>query len=296
MKTEELPFTFACRGETLLGILHRPAESIRLGVLIVVGGPQYRTGSHRQFVLLARKLAEAGIPVMRFDYRGMGDSTGTCIGFEGVDEDIAAAVDAFHERCPSLRGVILWGLCDGASAVLFFAHRDPRIRGIVLLNPWTRTVESNAKTLLKHYYKARLVDREFWRKLLRGKVSAMASVRSFLGMIRDAIGRSGAPSRGGNAPASPVADSNSLPERLARGFRKFRGRVLLIMCGNDFTAREFDEIVRSSPAWRSLLDDPRVVRRDLPEADHTFARAAWRAEVARWTQAFVADIAERGIS
>ena len=46
------------------------------GVLIVTGGPQYRAGSHRQFVLLARFLAARGMAVLRFDYRGMGDSEG----------------------------------------------------------------------------------------------------------------------------------------------------------------------------------------------------------------------------
>jgi alpha/beta superfamily hydrolase len=45
-------------------------------VLVIVGGPQYRAGSHRQFTLLARSLAEQGFAVLRFDYRGMGDSTG----------------------------------------------------------------------------------------------------------------------------------------------------------------------------------------------------------------------------
>ena len=42
------------------------------GMLIVVGGPQYRAGSHRQFTLLARDVAATGVPTMRFDYRGMG--------------------------------------------------------------------------------------------------------------------------------------------------------------------------------------------------------------------------------
>jgi len=52
------------------------------GVLIVVGGPQYRVGSHRQFLLLSRRLAAEGHPVMRFDYRGMGDASGAMRGFE----------------------------------------------------------------------------------------------------------------------------------------------------------------------------------------------------------------------
>jgi len=54
------------------------AAAADTGVLIVVGGPQYRVGSHRQFVMLARFLADHGVPCMRFDYRGMGDVSGEC--------------------------------------------------------------------------------------------------------------------------------------------------------------------------------------------------------------------------
>ena len=74
---KEKPFIFNCNNEKLVGIIHYPEKKpyFQKGLLIVVGGPQYRVGSHRQFVLLARNLSIAGIPVMRFDYRGMGDSS-----------------------------------------------------------------------------------------------------------------------------------------------------------------------------------------------------------------------------
>ena len=74
----EFPVVFSCGGDQLVGMVH-PAAA-RLGVVIVVGGPQYRVGSHRQFVLMARDLAREGYPVLRFDYRGMGDSDGAVRG------------------------------------------------------------------------------------------------------------------------------------------------------------------------------------------------------------------------
>src|SRR5690606_34644237 len=106
------------------------------GVLIIVGGPQYRVGSHRQFVLLARYLAERGIPVMRFDYRGMGDSDGDMRTFEHVGKDLGSDIDYFFSECSFLKDIVIWGLCDAASAALFYAHQDRRISGLVLLNPW----------------------------------------------------------------------------------------------------------------------------------------------------------------
>ena len=60
MNYTEQTTAFACAGETLLGILAEPQTPAHTGVVVVVGGPQYRVGSHRQFVLLSRALAAAG--------------------------------------------------------------------------------------------------------------------------------------------------------------------------------------------------------------------------------------------
>jgi len=72
MKFVEEALTFPLAGAQLLAILARPDVPRDCGVMIVVGGPQYRVGSHRQFLLLSRRLAAQGYAVWRFDYRGMG--------------------------------------------------------------------------------------------------------------------------------------------------------------------------------------------------------------------------------
>ena len=156
--------SFQCSGEQLIGILTAPVKPAEYGVVIVVGGPQFRIGSHRQFVLLARSLGEQGITTLRFDYRGMGDSSGELRDFTAIDEDIRAAVDMLQNAHPKLERIILWGLCDAASACLFYAHKDPRIAGLVLANPWVRTDEGEAQAYLNHYYRARFFDMAFWKK------------------------------------------------------------------------------------------------------------------------------------
>src|SRR5215471_15952260 len=89
-RVDEVPVSFRSEQMDLIGLLHMPDPSPSLGVVIVVGGPQYRAGSHRQFVLLARDLASNGAAVLRFDCRGMGDSGGNFPGFERIGPDIAA--------------------------------------------------------------------------------------------------------------------------------------------------------------------------------------------------------------
>ncbi|NND69017.1 MAG: hydrolase 1, exosortase A system-associated, partial [Halioglobus sp.] len=73
----------------------------------MVGGPQYRVGSHRQFTLLARHLAAQGFTSLRFDYSGMGDSEGVRARFDNVREDVEAALDALLAAAPGVRRVVL---------------------------------------------------------------------------------------------------------------------------------------------------------------------------------------------
>ena len=271
----------------MLGVLHVETPDVTRGVLIVVGGPQYRAGSHRQFLLLARDLAQAGIPVLRFDCRGMGDSSGEFPGFEEIDADIAAAIDAFHARVPTLREVVIWGLCDAASAALFYAWRDPRVAGLVLLNPWARTEAGRARAYLRHYYLSRLVDPDLWRKIGRGEFSLGTALRSLLALVgqvwRD---RQDSVVKGAAVETRAVSSSRNgpLPERMADGLRRFAGPVLLILSGDDLTAAEFRDTTQASRHWRCLLAQSRVTVLDFPEANHTFSRREWRDQVATWTR------------
>ena len=263
---------FDCEGEQLLGILALPGRdasstAAHTAMLMVVGGPQYRAGSHRQFTLSARAAAAAGMPVLRFDYRGMGDSSGALRQFEGVEHDIAAAIDALQRRCPSVRSVVLYGLCDAASASLLYwdATHDPRIAAMCLLNPWVRSEAGLARVHVTHYYGQRLRDPAFWRKLLRGEVArdalggALRSVSQMLG--------SGRRSSAGGAAAPAL----SYQQRMARAWMAFEGPVLLLISGRDFTAQEFLQCAGREPEWRGALSQPQLTQHTLADADHTFS-------------------------
>ena len=290
MKFLQQPLTFSCDNEWLVAIISRPQQPHPRGVLIVVGGPQYRVGSHRQFTLLANHLAGQGMPVMRFDYRGMGDSTGDRKDFEQVTVDLRVAVDTFFGAVKELRDVVIWGLCDAASAALLYAHQDPRVSGVVLLNPWVRTAEGEARANLRHYYWPRLLSLAPWRKLLHGEFSPTRSVKSLASDFRQALGvRTAAQTDDSSSmrTTSRPEFAKSLLERMADGLARFNGRVLLILSGNDLTAREFIDASAASRQWRRLLASPRVTRYALADATHTFSRREWRDQVAAWTAAWV---------
>ncbi len=294
MTVAEEALVIDCLGEPMVGVIHRPEGEATRGVLVVVGGPQYRVGSHRQFLLLARHLAADGIPVMRFDYRGMGDSPGASRTFESVGEDLRHAIDRFVEACPGVREVVVWGLCDAASAALFYAADDPRVAGLVLLNPWVRTEQGRARAYLLHYYTERLFSRDLWKKLLSGRFDFRASLRSFADLISKALGGSGGVSprkvtdgggaAEGPAPGDPTPpEPGPLPERVLAGLKRFSGPILLVLSGDDLTAEEFRSVARSSRAWKRATRRRGVEWRELAEANHTFSRREWRDQVARWT-------------
>ena len=296
MSYSEQAVTFSCARDTLIGILSAPqgatvatdsatgnslsnfatssivsdgnstAQSAKCttGVVIIIGGPQYRAGSHRQFVLLARAVAMAGYPVLRFDYRGMGDSTGEQRDFLQVTTDIAAAIDTLQRKVSSVRHVVLWGLCDAASAALLYCGdtQDPRVRGLCLLNPWVRSEVGLARAHVKHYYADRLKQRDFWVKLLSGKVARSA----LTGLMRNLATAF--------STRTKVVSSGSMPfqERMAVALHRFDGPALLFLSENDYTAKEFGDCLETSPTWANAITNPRLVRHKELGADHTLSQ------------------------
>jgi exosortase A-associated hydrolase 1 len=270
----EQPVVFACDAQQLVGIVHLPAAVKRVGVVIVVGGPSYRVGSHRQFVLLARRLAASGYAVMRFDYRGMGDSGGEPRSFEDLGDDIAAATRCLRSRVPQLGGVVLWGLCDAATGICLALRSLPDVVGVALLNPWVRAEQTLARSYVKHYYVTRITSPDFWRKALTGRLDYLASLRGAGAKVRRAFSHH----RGAHG-----GERGTLAERLVAGLAASAIPVLVILSGKDLTAAEFLEAMRDGDRWPKIGANGRLTRRDLEEANHTFSSYRWRAQVEDWT-------------
>jgi exosortase A-associated hydrolase 1 len=284
-KLREEAITFDCHGDRLVGIVSHPTPpgadtASDLALVVVVGGPQVRTGSHRQFTQLCRFVAAAGMPALRFDVRGMGDSSGALRSFEHISDDIAAAIGALQAHAPGIKRVVLWGLCDGASAALMYqqAHADPRVAGLVLLNPWVRSAQTLARAHVKHYYWNRLRQREFWGKLLAGGVAKKA-LGDLLGNLKAARG---------NTPGAAAEKALSFQDRMLKGAEDFAAPTLWVLSGQDYTAKEFGELVAQQPRWQAVLKQPQAARLEMGEADHTFSTRAHEAALAaatlRWLQ------------
>lgn len=270
----ELPLRFRSAAEDaeaqarMVGILSLPAAPGPRGILIVTGGPQYRVGSHRQFVLLARALAAQGWPVLRFDLRGMGDSEGSARDYRAAGPDIAGALTQFFDAVPTLREVALWGLCDGATAAACHAPRDARVNALILLNPWVRSSAGLARATLRHYYLPRLLQGAFWRKLASGALQPGASLAS----LRQVAAAT-------QAQTQEAQEDDAPAPALLRALTQFQGKVLLILSGDDLGAREWQTLLHGDGAWRAVAARAQWTQAQIDGANHTFASAAWRGEV-----------------
>jgi pimeloyl-ACP methyl ester carboxylesterase len=130
-------------GVMLAGTLIRPAGAGLLPavVLIAGSGPQNRdetVSGHKPFLIIADRLARAGIAVLRYDKRGVGGSSGDYRGATAADfvTDGRAAL-AWLRRQPGIdpNRIGLIGHSEGAEIAPEIAGGNPDIAFLVLLAP-----------------------------------------------------------------------------------------------------------------------------------------------------------------
>jgi len=143
--------SFSSEGMRIAGMLHVPEETPAPGIILCHGFTGTRVESHRLFVLAAREFCKQGFAVLRFDFRGSGESEGLFeqTSISGEIEDLKAAVNWIHERKEVLdRGVGVNGLSLGGAVAALAAAEDMRIRAVSLWStPATLSPESFAESL-----------------------------------------------------------------------------------------------------------------------------------------------------
>lgn len=274
----EKAILFSCEGEALSGILHTAENPDGRGLLMIVGGPQYRVGSHRQSVQFAREMAASGTSVLRFDHRGIGDSSGPYLDFKQIEKDLSAALDELVNQLPDTRQICVFGLCDAASSALMFSSYDDRVTELILLNPWVRKDAKETKAGKKHYLNNAFLSAEFWRKLFDGNENVFAPIGDAIRKLRRS--RTSAGNASGSSDSAP--ESKHFRKRMRMGAEQFKGRVLLVLSGNELEANEFDEVVSASRKWTQCISNWTQVR--IASASHTFARSDWKAEVVKYSR------------
>jgi pimeloyl-ACP methyl ester carboxylesterase len=133
------PTYFGSDGKPLFGCYHAPQPPVRAGRALVICQPfgQEYVRCHRLLRLLAASLAQSGLPVLRFDYFGCGDSKG-----DAESATLARAIADLGEAVRFVRGraralsVDVLGLRLGAAiACRFASERRGQVERLVLWDP-----------------------------------------------------------------------------------------------------------------------------------------------------------------
>lgn len=240
--------TIPCAGDRLAGTLDEGDATT--GLLIVSGGNEIRIGAHRGMALLAARLAASGIPVLRYDRRGIGDSTGENHGFLDSASDIAAAAATFVAET-GIRRLIAFGNCDAATALALF-HGVAGIDALILANPWVIEDDDDLPpaAAIRARYAEKLRNPNEVLRLLRGGVN--------IGKVFGGLRKMSA-----TKPATP----DSLATRLMEALATSTIPITILLARRDNTAIAFRKHWETAPLAQISL-------REYDTDSHSFATQA----------------------
>ena len=266
-RIRETPISIEQPSGRLWGVLCEPRDPpvAPFAAILLNAGALRRIGPGRLWVELARDWAARGVPTLRIDLEGLGDSdgdstryadTGALYTLDLVDQ-VIAAMDELEAREIGRR-FLLAGLCAGAYWSFHTALRDPRVEATFLLNPraliWDESLdrERDARKI------GGVVRGSSWRQVLRGEVSP-ARMRMIL---REVVV---APFR---ARAASLIRRNRRREldRALISLRERGRRVLLVFGGKEPLHEELEREGRLS----QLDQWPNMQLELLPGTDHSF--------------------------
>ncbi|TAL16103.1 alpha/beta hydrolase [bacterium] len=133
-KQEEV--NFPSGGLLLEGILWDPGLPGVSGAIIVCHPhPLYGGDMHNDIVVkLSGALEELRLPILRFNFRGAGESEGVHDGAL-EKEDVRAAVDFIFDRYKGMKEVHLAGYSWGLVMALAESDADPRVKSVAGIAP-----------------------------------------------------------------------------------------------------------------------------------------------------------------
>lgn len=268
----------------LVGVLTAPgraeAKTDAPALIVLNSGLLHRVGAGRLSVRVIRALAEEGYYGMRFDFSGLGDSDNRSDGMPFEKRCIAEAREAM-DYVTEKRGIsqfVLMGLCSGADIAFETAVGDPRVIGLIQIDPFAyRTPKfylHYTSYLLQQHGPKLFHPRDWWRVLNKfGRPVA-----------RKLLGKQTLAERYPDLIESPFQREIPPREHVAGGLQALVRRGARIF--NVFTGGMKDQYNHQSQYFDCFHDVDfagRVTARYLPDADHTL-------EALDLQERFIADL------
>ncbi|MEH6662787.1 MAG: hydrolase 1, exosortase A system-associated [Parasphingorhabdus sp.] len=251
----------ACESDSLAATLDAGTSTTAL--LIVSGGNEIRSGAHSGMAALALRISKQGFPVLRYDRRGIGESSGENQGFLSSADEIKAAVQYLRQTQPHVKSVLAFGNCDAATALALFGP-DAGVDGYMLANPWVieagHEPDKAEPTMSAGAIRARYWDRI---KNPRTIIDLLSGKIDFGKLLK------------GLKQASRAEENSGLSLRLRDALSALEANTLILLAKRDTTARAF------LAAWNSAdfaqtSGKPAITLETLDSASHSFADEAAR--------------------
>jgi alpha/beta superfamily hydrolase len=179
-RTAAQPIMFGPASRQLFGLFH-PAEDDRAedsAVLVCPPFGQEGLRTHRFFKVLAERFARTGIPTLRFDFHGTGDSPGDERQGEldGWRRDLCAAHEELRRRAPDKR--IVWVGARLGATLAVLAARNGRCDPVRLVL-WEPVIDGRRYARFLREQHVAAIDATFcipdlaWRRELAREPAAL---------------------------------------------------------------------------------------------------------------------------
>jgi pimeloyl-ACP methyl ester carboxylesterase len=268
------PVKFYHKGDALFGVIQEVTHSSKLGVVFLHGWGGYRIGPQRLFVECARAFAQQGIPSLRFDFRGRGESEGSGVSIVDMMDDVAPACDLLIKES-GVEKVILFGICSGGEVAIGASTSHNAIVGCVLCSTPVlgrqgretekEVIQKTSQHTLSYFRK--LFLKETWRKLITFNVNYRLILKIICKDTR---------------PDKSVLEVEKAVNRQVNHFiSEFKGELLFIYGSHDPITKE------SLGKYSEICNDISMKSYIINGANHNFYGIKWRQELIKHTLDFM---------
>lgn len=303
------PVTFTNRnGQRLVGMLERPdgpGRDAGLAVILLSPGVKMRVGPQRLYRRLSQQFVDLGIPVLRFDFYGLGDSEGDVneellrdvYNHIEVGRFVNDTIDAMNWMASEfgIQRFLLSGLCGGAVTGLLAAAQDRRVAGLVSLGI-TPTLASHAAnpalymtsgelSAMRETYLSKIFRPQAWWRLLTFQSDYTLLWRALSQPFR----RPKATASPGTAPPAERDNANPLFPPAFFSAAAAGCQMLLVFGGADrlhwefeekFVARHRDRLAECAGYWTVHV---------IPNANHTLSFPEWQEQMLDTVRTWLAE-------
>lgn len=289
-------------GLGMYGVLDVPdAPATDVAVVLLSPGVKMRVGPQRLYRAVTDRLLTLGVPVLRFDFHGLGDSEGEIheallkdvynhIEVGRFVDDTVDSMDWMAKTCGTRR-FVLAGLCGGAITGLLTAKVDSRVSGLLALaitpvlasrsaDPATYMTSGQMADMRRTYF-GKLLNPAAWLRLLSFK----SDYRVIWKILRQSVRTPPPPP----PSAEPAESDNANPLFPPAFFSMLDARrpMLFVFGSSDRLRWEYEEKFVARHTTRLGDGSPYVEVHTIPDANHVLSFEPWQREMLDTSEAWM---------